>query len=77
MKFFLDLWQDIRDISAVDEKVRRNAGELLDLDQSGSDSTLFDRLAESFAKLTKRVDGLIVRHISREVTSELKSYVGK
>jgi hypothetical protein len=77
-QFFLDLWQDLRDISAIDERTRVTSGKVLDLDRSGSNnSTLFDGLADSFAKLSKRVDGLIVRHVSREVTSELEAYVAK
>lgn len=83
--FFLDLWQELRDAAITDAGVRLKCKHLLDHAAASAASThaqhgavgIFDSLTAQFHALSERVEGLIVKHVVREVTGEMKSYLGR
>ena len=78
MQFFLDLWQDLKELSldGLDEDTRA-AAERLVLDSNNDESTLFDGFADSFMKLATRTEEILNKHVLKEVLSELKVYTSK
>ena len=83
--FFLDLWQEIREAAIADAGVRLRCKNLLDHAASSAASThahhgvigIFDGLVTEFHGLSERIEGLIVKHVVREVQGELKSYLAR
>lgn len=60
----------------MDIDTRAAAEKLLD-EAKSPDSTLFDTYADSFLKLSTRTDEILIKHITKEVVAEMKSYVAK
>ncbi|GAA96748.1 uncharacterized protein L969DRAFT_97097 [Mixia osmundae IAM 14324] len=76
---FLDLWHHLADLARsgkTDDEVGKLAAPLLAL-AGQPDAALFDSHASRFGALAERTDDLIVKHIVREVTSEMKPYLNK
>ena len=75
MQFFLDLWQDIKDLpfDGLDEDTIT----AIDALQSGNrskESTLFSGYAAAFQGLSDKAGEMLVKHTVKEVLSELKVY---
>lgn len=81
LQFFLDLWQDLRETAIVDASIRAKGKQLLDpivtKGSSGGGSGLFDTFISGFHQLADRIEGLIIKHVVREITGELKSYLAR
>lgn len=83
---FLAMWENIRESARSDAAVRnacqrvleyRPASMQADRQPSSGNSDLFGVWVEGFHALSQRVEDMIIKHIVREVTSELKGYIAR
>lgn len=82
LQFFLDLWQDIRETATKDSAVRQKCKTLLEYTPGGNaarygEAGLFDSYISAYHNLSECISDLIVKHVVRETSSELKVYLGK
>ena len=76
--FFLDLWQSVREQSIENAETAVVCRKLINRSPNqGVDSGLFDPFIENFHALARRIEQLIVKHVVKEVSGELKSYLSK
>lgn len=74
-QFFLEMRQDIQGLSL--QHLGTDMREGLRKLQQGGAAGLFDTFTRSFEMLATRADELLVKHVAREVTGELKNYIAK
>lgn len=71
------MFVSIRQKAVTDSALRLSCGQILDEASSNPDANLFTLFIDGFGALSKRIEELIVKHVLREVTGELKTYLAK
>lgn len=71
------MYQYIQKEAKLDERERVYAVKLLECTKGGHGGTLFAKITEQFQQLCARIDGLILKHVSKEIITGLKEYANR
>lgn len=76
--FFLDQWQDVCTQAVKDPRIKAFCNKLLNRSvYKEDDPGVFEAYIYQFRELAERIEALIIKHINREITGELKSYLAR
>ena len=76
---FIELWRDLQTQAGNDASIRASCARLLDRNGLArqEDDTLLSTWTCEFVKLDERINAMIVKHVVREVMTEVKTYIAK
>ena len=76
---FIELWRDLQTQAGNDASIRASCARLLDRNGLArqEDDTLLSTWTRDFVNLDERINAMIVKHVVREVMTELKTYIAK